>query len=276
MIAPFRQATPRETGRLERTLVAAKVFPSVDEMRATIRHEQWRVQVSSAGDVAVLARWRDHLPVLAVDALWCPARSIPAAMQYFLGLGRERGFEDVVSPPTPREETAPYEEAGMHVHTVVRTYVLGGIADVPGAQEPAGVAIRPAGHRDVPRLLAVDSACFEPFWRYDTRHLVRFCSTGRLAVAERGGEAVGYTLCTVDGDDGLLGRLCVLPDFRREGIGTALLADAVRHVARQGGVRVTLSTQVENEPSQALYRSAGFHETGRHYAFMRFGGAKGR
>ena len=267
----FRPPTGREIERLERTLVAAKVFVDVTEMRRALDAEPWRLRVNDRGDVAVLGRWRDHLPVLAIEALWCPVAGIPAAVRSFLALGEEHGLTDVVSPPTPVEETAAYERAGMRIHTVVTTYMMQHLTGIPAPEMPPGLSVRPAGPRDLSTLLELDAACFEPFWRYDARHLVRFFALGRLAVAEQDGQAVGYTLCTVDGDDGLLGRLCVLPEWRRKGIGSALLVESLRYVSRHGGGRITLSTQVDNVPSQALYRSAALRDTGRRYAFLRFG-----
>lgn len=90
-------------------------------------------------------------------------------------------------------------------------------------------------------------------------------------LAERDGEAVGYTLCTVDDDEGLLGRLCVTRAWRRKGIGMALLLDCLRYGRLNGARHMSLSTQVDNTSSQALYRAAGFRDTGRRYSFLRFG-----
>lgn len=271
MAAPFRPPTGREFVRLERTLVAAKVFTDADEMRVECAREPWRLQVSDRGDVAVLARWRDHLPVLAVEALWCPTARIPEAVTWFRRVGEEIGLTDVVSPPTPIEEAKPYETAGMRTHTVVTTYVLGRLAGSRMPPAPRELVIREADQRDLETLLALDASCFEPFWRYDPRHMARFFATGRLALAVLDGRPVGYTLCTIDGDDGLLGRLCVTEQDRRLGIGSALLFESARYVNREGGLRMTLSTQVDNRPSQALYRSASMRDTGHHYAFLRFG-----
>lgn len=271
MSASFRSPTPREFGRLEHTLVAAKSFIDAQEMRAAFESDPWRIQVNDRGDVAVLARWRDHLPVLAIEALWCPTVRIPDAVAQFHRLGKRMGLTDVVSPPTPIEEARPYEAAGMRPYTVVTTYTLVRLAGLRMPVAPAELVIREADHRDLEMLLELDAACFEPFWRYDRRHLSRFISSARLAVAMLDGRPAGYTLCTIDGDDGLLGRLCVTEEHRRRGIGSALLFESARYINRQGGLRMTLSTQVDNGPSQALYRSASMHDTGHHYAFLRFG-----
>lgn len=265
----FHTATKRERERLGRTLVAAKVFADMEDLAEALGAEPWHLQVNDRGDVAVLDRWRDHLDVLSIEALWCPSPAISAAMAEFMEVAAEHGMHDLVSPPVPVEETEPYERAGMQVHTSVMTLVRSPLPAEKRA-EPQGVSVREAGHADIGTLLAVDTACFEPFWRYDARHFARFLLHGRLAIGEQAGRAVGYTLCTVDGDEALLGRLCVLPASRRQGIGAALLDDAMHYADAYGARRMTLSTQVDNAPSQALYRKEGFRETGRRYAFLRF------
>jgi ribosomal-protein-alanine N-acetyltransferase len=271
----FHAATSGEIDRLTRTLVAAKVFADADELRAMHTEHPWRVQVNPRGDVAVLGRWRDHLPFMAIEALWCPLSAVSGALLHVLDLARAQGFTDVVTPPTPVEDTAEYLRAGMRSHATVATLTLGRQSAVPEALMPERTSLRLAGHRDIDALLAVDERCFEPFWRYDARHLSRFCGSGRLVMAERDGEAVGYTLSTAEGGEGLLGRLCVTPRWRRRGIGSALLSDAIQYMRDQGAARVTLSTQTDNEQSQSLYRQAHFRDTGRRYAFLRFGAEEG-
>lgn len=270
----FHAATREQLDRLERALVASKLFVDAEELHAVHRQTPWRLQVDDRGHVGVLDRWRDHLAYLSIDALWCPPRAVPGALACFREVGLGLGLTDVVSPPVPLEEVRAYTSGGMRERTIVATYVLAPVVPVVG-ELPARLVLRHAGHRDIPALLAVDAECFEPFWRYDARHLARFCETGRLVLAERLGKPVGYTLCTVEAGDGLLGRLCVTPEMRLQGIGSALLADAVAHVREHGGERLTLSTQIDNAASQALYRKAGFRDTGRRYAFLRFGTDEG-
>lgn len=263
-------ATPGELKRLVRPLAAAQVVSGAEELERITAAEPWRVLVNPRGDVAVLGRWRDHLPYLAIEALWCPASRAVEALTQIRHLADEHGLTDVISPPTPAEDTAPYVAAGMHLSTLVATHRL--VRGAPGhAEGLVACAVRAAGPPDLSTLLDVDARCFEAFWRYDRRHMDRFMALGRLALAEVDGQVVGYTLCTLHGDEGLLGRLCVVPDHRRQGIGTALVHDAVTHVWGNGGRSVTLSTQVDNLPSQALYRREGFRDTGRRYAFLRYG-----
>ena len=73
-----------------------------------------------------------------------------------------------------------------------------------------------------------------------------------------GGRTIGYTLCTLAGEEGVLGRLAVARDMQGIGAGTALLDDALDYFGRSEARWVTLCTQVENKVARRLYERAGF------------------
>jgi len=79
----------------------------------------------------------------------------------------------------------------------------------------------------------------------------------------RGEEPVGYCYCSVEKEHGHLIRMAVHPAWQGRGIGTRLLAEAVRFFQQAGARLVTLNTQEENERAQRLYRKFGFRLTGR-------------
>ena len=260
-----------EVDRLSRSLVASRIFINVAEVLDVHALEPWRIQVSPRGDVAVMSVWRDHLDYLALDALWCRTRLIPEALGLLRGFAIGRGHSDLVSPPTPVDDIGPYEAAGMRIEQVVASYQLLRTDARLVVDVPEGVSLRAADVTDIPTILALDARSFAPFWRYDARHLERFSRTSRLVIAERSGTPVGYTLSNADRGEGVLGRLCVVPEARGTGIGAHLVADVLRSVFDCGCDRVMLSTQVENSVSQALYVKMGFRDTGRRFAFLRYG-----
>jgi putative acetyltransferase len=57
--------------------------------------------------------------------------------------------------------------------------------------------------------------------------------------------------------------MSVSRDWRRRGIGSALLVQALRWAAWSGVERVMLSVYPHNEAARALYRKFGFEEEGR-------------
>ena len=112
--------------------------------------------------------------------------------------------------------------------------------------------IRPGTPADLP---AIDA--FDPFG--DSR--ADEIAAGRLAVFERAGRAVGFVTVA---SDALLGHpfvsyLAVAPEVRRQGVGSALLADAER---RHAGRRLVISTEEPNAPMRALLAARGYTVSG--------------
>jgi len=54
--------------------------------------------------------------------------------------------------------------------------------------------------------------------------------------------------------------LYVRPDWRRRGIGTALLEEAMKIVMQEGATHVRISVLADNEPALRLYKKLGFRE----------------
>jgi GNAT superfamily N-acetyltransferase len=87
---------------------------------------------------------------------------------------------------------------------------------------------------------------------------------GQLLVSKEGDRVTGmvnllFTISTAEGGKVMiLEDLVVHPDFRKQGIGQALLAAAVDLAKREGCLRITLATDRINARAQALYGRFGF------------------
>jgi ribosomal protein S18 acetylase RimI-like enzyme len=83
-------------------------------------------------------------------------------------------------------------------------------------------------------------------------------------VAERDGRVVGMvTLCdfqTLTGPKAYLDHLVVAPDYRRRGIGRALVQHAIEQAVAAGASRIDLTANAEKQAGHAVYRSLGFQE----------------
>lgn len=261
MAALTRPARDGELRAFARAAIAARLVADDAELAAIRAHEPWRLRVTDGGEAVLLGRWREHLDLLAVLGIWCAVGRIPALVADLEQVAVRHGFGRLLGPLVPEDAAGPYLAAGLSV--VERVLVLR-LEPLPGpgagAASPDGVAIRLARPGDLDAVCTVDADAFDDFWRYDRAALARYASLERLAVAVGDGQVIGYTLASVRGREGTLGRLAVTTAWQGHGVGRALAEDAVR-AAREGGARwMTLSTQEDNASSRALYGSMGFRE----------------
>jgi ribosomal protein S18 acetylase RimI-like enzyme len=87
---------------------------------------------------------------------------------------------------------------------------------------------------------------------------------GKIYVARERREVVAmasllYTVSTAEGGKAALFEdLVTAPEHRKRGIGEALLKHVVAEARKEGVLRITLLTDMQNERAQAMYRRAGF------------------
>jgi ribosomal protein S18 acetylase RimI-like enzyme len=85
-----------------------------------------------------------------------------------------------------------------------------------------------------------------------------------------GDRLVGVVVATHDGRKGWINRLAVHPDFRRQGLGLRLIAEAERALHDQGLQVMAALIEDWNTPSLALFERAGYVEyPGIHYVTKR-------
>ncbi len=92
-------------------------------------------------------------------------------------------------------------------------------------------------------------------------------SRARIFVAREAGRVIAmaalhFTTSTAEGGKAAWFEDCVVrPEYRRKGIGKALLEFVLAQARAEGALRVTLLTDADNERAQALYRKAGFADS---------------
>ncbi len=124
-----------------------------------------------------------------------------------------------------------------------------------------GVKIGAARRRDLERILAIDQASFDDFWRFDRTALMaarRATPVHRYVAARREGRVIGYAVTGVAGSTSYLQRLAVDPSARRTGVGTQLVHDAIEWAIGRGTLAMLVNTQEKNASAVQLYRSLGF------------------
>jgi ribosomal-protein-alanine N-acetyltransferase len=136
---------------------------------------------------------------------------------------------------------------------------------MPPEETPAKPAlVRAAQREDLPELAVLDIASFGPFWHMGEAELGELHFRGRMIVAcSEDGAFVGYSaLLNGTREEAHLARIAVHPEWQGKGVGRLLLQDTVEYCRAQGCRALGLNTQFSNLRSQALYRAAGFRESG--------------
>ena len=136
---------------------------------------------------------------------------------------------------------------------------------------PTGWVIRPMMTDDLPRVVEVDSAAFDPLWHNSPEALTHaFNQAAYASVAEDRSGLVGYQLSTGGTFGTHLARLAVRPDAQGRGLGAALVHDLIAHIPDGREPRITVNTQSDNSASHALYSGLGFRPTGERFPVFAF------
>lgn len=80
---------------------------------------------------------------------------------------------------------------------------------------------------------------------------------------------IGYVSCLILAPEMEILNMAVQPDFRRHGLGGALVKGALEHGWSLGVTLCHLEVDETNAPAVALYRSLGFVPTGRRPGYYR-------
>lgn len=125
------------------------------------------------------------------------------------------------------------------------------------------LVVRPVTQADLPSILAVDHAAFDPVWRMSLPDFrAAMSEAASFSMAELDGEPVGYELTVTNGAAVHLARLATVPEMQGRGVGSSLLHGALERLTVCGYPVMTVNTQASNGVSQHLYRRFGFVMTG--------------
>ncbi len=120
-------------------------------------------------------------------------------------------------------------------------------------------AIRAATPEDLPAVMEIESLAFEKRWgRYEFKASLE--DTFLVAEDQASGHLTGYLIacCCRLTRRGMILRLAVHPDYRRQGVAKALLEAAFEELRRQGLSEVVLDVDVVKGGAQKLYEEMGF------------------
>lgn len=129
--------------------------------------------------------------------------------------------------------------------------------------------VRPATAEDLAAIEAVERASFGDPWSRKSFADSLQHEFVRLHVVETDGEVVGFSIVWVSGEECDLANLAVHPTRRGEGLGKALLDEALRQAKSESLAVMFLEVRASNAAALRLYESRGFHEVGRRPAYYR-------
>jgi len=145
--------------------------------------------------------------------------------------------------------------------------------DLAEPQWPGGISVRALQPDDERRVHEANSIAFAEDWNFRAQPFDQWRDDvfGRdnvdhslSWVAEDGECLAGFSAnawhASGDPEFGWVGILGVLPDYRRRGLGSALLAQSFREFRKRGATRVGLGVDSENVTGAVrLYERAGMH-----------------
>jgi ribosomal protein S18 acetylase RimI-like enzyme len=133
----------------------------------------------------------------------------------------------------------------------------------------SGLILRPYQPSDFDDLLAMDQACFLKTIAYGRREMKSYlqsegshCIVAEIPSPEIPGVLAGFILTEREGEFAHIITLDVLALYRRQSIGSLLLAAGEQEAASRGVTTVYLETATTNKPAIALWQKHGYRETG--------------
>lgn len=126
----------------------------------------------------------------------------------------------------------------------------------------SGLCFRPMRSSDLGDIIEIERASFTFPWSKSFFLQELRVASARSLLAVLDGKPVGYIIYWVVSDEIDIHNLAVHPDFRRQGIGKALLEGVMDQARRQDLARVTLEVRKSNDAAQKLYQSMGFAAIG--------------
>lgn len=120
--------------------------------------------------------------------------------------------------------------------------------------------IRPFRLSDLKPINRLERETFGPH-AFDTLSLLSYgiFSHRGFLVAEEDGQVAGHCITKRTGRESWeIASIAVQPEYRRRGIGTALLTEALQLFRSRGARQASLEVKIDNKDAQRLYERFGF------------------
>ena len=252
---------PRENGRVVNSTDELSANPSIVGVPEI---EQFVIDTDpETGTVLRLSPWRGNAQSVQVVVVVGPAPRFQD-MDRLLDYLDHRGVLTVVTTALGPVDQRPFVEAGFtpHEHLLLLERAI-----EPNDPPARGRRTRPARRQDQDAVLALDEEAFassSAFWRFDRAALAEAGQATqacrRRLIKGSQGQPIGHAVTGRTSTIGFLQRLAVDPSAEGQGIGSALVVDALRWLGRTGARKAWVNTQPGNLRARNLYLRHGFVE----------------
>ena len=123
--------------------------------------------------------------------------------------------------------------------------------------------------RHLDSLSEIEKACFSRAWSREALSSELDNENALFLVAENENEVLGYVGCIFVLGEGSITNVAVSPDFRRLGIGDALISALVSNAKQIDAELLFLEVRKSNMAAQNLYKKHGFENCGERKNFYR-------
>ena len=126
------------------------------------------------------------------------------------------------------------------------------------------IEIRPAGSRDVDRILEIEASSFgRDAWDRSLFTEALEACPGLFVVATAERKIAGYSITCVERNRAELVSIAVFPAARRRGVGDAMIRSTLRKLKRRRVKAWALMVRVGNRKALRFYDALGFVRLGR-------------
>ncbi len=127
------------------------------------------------------------------------------------------------------------------------------------------IDIKKATVNDVAEIVKIENECFSTPWSEGSLRESLENPASRFYIALADGKTVGYIGLQIFSSEGYITNVAVLPEYRQQGIATALIKRAMENDMEF----ITLEVRESNLPAINLYSSLGFKNMGKRPRFYR-------
>jgi len=141
-----------------------------------------------------------------------------------------------------------------------------------------GIEIREMSEHDLLEVVEIEESCGLSLWGWDAYHYelaqgdrqLMLVALDHLTHSNNGSKHVaGFIASRYSADELHINNVAVRPQFRRRGIGEALINAVLRAAASRGARQALLEVRASNSAAKALYARCGFRMTGKRKNYYR-------